>query len=107
MIHEGLFLRIGPSILACPAPIELQTANNLFVLQEASSYDTRLQTILFEQLFLLEQLGQLAYCVKSLCSEKLLFLNENFAQHLRLDFSLRVSPCQNDSVRSTFQNFLR
>ena len=59
LIHEELSLRIGPSILACPAPIELQTADNLFVPQEASSCDLRLQTILFGQLFLVE-LSQLA-----------------------------------------------
>ena len=57
----SLSLRTGLSILACPAPIELQTANNLLVLQEASSYDIRLQTISVEQLFLLEQLVQLTF----------------------------------------------
>ena len=31
LIHEDLCLRIGPSILACPAPIELKTAINLFL----------------------------------------------------------------------------
>ena len=41
LIHEELYLRIGPSILACPAPNELQTATTLFGLQEASLYDTR------------------------------------------------------------------
>ena len=48
LTHEELCLRIGLSILACPAPIELQT-QIFFVLQEASS---------FEQLFLFGQLGQ-------------------------------------------------
>ena len=60
-IREELCLHIEPSFLACPAQIDLQTAYNLFVPQEAFSCDIRLQTILFERLFLLEQLGQVAF----------------------------------------------
>ena len=37
LIHEELCVRIGPAILACPAPIGLQTATNLVVLLETSS----------------------------------------------------------------------
>ena len=92
LIHEELCLRIGPSMLVCPAPIELQIANNIFDLQEASSYYIRLQTFSFEQLLLLEQLGQLEFqrsCV-NLCAQKelfFLFLNGNFAHHLNLDLT--------------------
>ena len=53
-IHEELCLRSLPSTLACPAQITLQTENNHFVPQEPSSYDLRLQIILFEQLFRLK-----------------------------------------------------
>ena len=82
------------SFLARPVEIELQTAKDHFVPQEASSYDIRLQTTLFEQPFLLEQLGQLAFqgnCV-ILYAQKELFpsLKENLAQlpEFRLDLLL-------------------
>ena len=108
-IHRELCLRSLPSIL--------QRVNNLFVPQEASSYDIQLQTFLFEQLFLLEQPRQLAFhrnCGYLHAQQDVFFsLNENLAQHSSLDLifscfdiSLRVSPCRNQSVRRTFQNFL-
>ena len=42
-IHEELCLRSLPSILVCPAQIVLQKVNDIFVTQEAFSYDIPLQ----------------------------------------------------------------
>ena len=61
LIQEEFCLRTAPSFLACPTRVALQTENNLFVLQDASSYDIRLQIIWFERHLLLEQLGQLVF----------------------------------------------
>ena len=50
-ILDEVWLHPRPSILVISARIELQTVNNLFVPQEASSYDILLQTILIEPHF--------------------------------------------------------
>ena len=53
-------MHFRPSILACSTRIGLQTVSSSFVPQEAVSYDIPLQRVLMWQLFLLEQLDQLA-----------------------------------------------
>ena len=116
-IHEELCVHPRPSNLTFPAWIVLCTVSKLFAFEDAFSYDILLQIVLIEQLFLLEQLGQLArqeICVNLYAQkELLLFLIESFAQHSSLDLilscfdtSLRDSPCGNASVNRTFQNFL-
>ena len=117
-IHEELCLRTTPSILAGPTQIALQAVNNLFVLQEASSYDILLQTVVdssnsFSSKRLIRSQFKDVADISILRKNPFSFLNDAPAQHLSLDLtfscldtSLHVSLCQYESAKKTSQNFL-